>query len=75
MNGPEVSYVHRLHLELHSNNFLLALTETDKKTCEMSGRSDSENVIGDAAKPDILECLQWLWVGRIAFNFKINDDF
>ena len=67
MNGPEVSYVHRLHLELHSNNFLLALTETDKQTFEMSGRSDSENVIGDAAK-HILECLEWLWVGKVSLQ-------
>ena len=67
VNGPEVSYVHRLHLELHSNNFRLALTETDKQTFEMSGSSDSENVIGDAAK-HILECLELSWVGKICLQ-------
>ena len=49
-----------LHLELHSNNFLLTLAETNKRTFEMTGRN-SENVIGDVATR-ILECLEWLWV-------------
>ena len=64
-----------LHLEFQGNNFLLALTETNKQTFEMTG-CKSESVIGDAAK-HILECLEWLWnCGRSAFfSFKINNDF
>ena len=64
-----------LHLEFQSNNFLLALTETNKQTFEMTG-CKSESVISDAVK-HILECLQWLWnCGRSAFfSFKINNDF
>ena len=42
-----------LHLELRSNNFLLALTETNKLTFEMTGRN-SESVIGDAASWNVL---------------------
>ena len=55
-----------LHLEFHSNNFLLALTETNKQAFEMTGRN-SENVIRDAAK-HILECLEWLWVGKMCLQ-------
>ena len=51
----------------------LALTETNKQTFEMTDRN-SENVIGNAAKL-ILECLEWLWVGKMCLNFKINNDF
>ena len=38
-----------LHLELHSNNFLLALTETNKETFEMTDHN-SESIIGDEGK-------------------------
>ena len=63
-----------LHLEFQSNNFLLALTETNKKI-EMTG-CESESVIGDAAE-HILECLEWLWnCGRSAvFSFKTENQF
>ena len=54
-----------LPLELYSNSFLLALTETDKQTFEMTGHSNSENVIGDAAKQIIFE---WLWVGKMCLQ-------
>ena len=64
-----------LHLEFQSNNFLLALTETNKQTFEMTG-CKSESVIGNAAK-HILECLEWLWnCGRSAvFSFKNENQF
>ena len=55
-----------LHLELQINNFLLALTETNKQAFEMTGQN-SGNVISHMAKR-ILECVQWLWVGKMCLQ-------
>ena len=57
-----------LHLELHSNNFLFALTETGKQTFEMTGRNSAE-ALSATRQNTSWNVLNSYGSGRCSFNF------